>query len=179
VSHDVTSPAYKTKLGNPTAKSVLVVLADAANPEGFGWPSVSYMAAQTELSERQVMRIIQVFQEIQLIEKLPGCAGKYKYAFQINMKMLGSDLSSQFGDRFQYAHGQKSVSETHVEIVPGTPVETVPGTEKSVPRTEKSVPGTLPPHPLIGRTVIEPLENHSPYPPQAGGLWISNETLRW
>ena len=69
MSVDVTPLAYKTKLGNPTAKSVLVLLSDCANDEGYGWPSVERIAEKTEIAARTVMRILQVFVDIGLIEK--------------------------------------------------------------------------------------------------------------
>jgi pyocin large subunit-like protein len=69
MSHKITPGAYKTKLGNATAKSILAMLGNVVNADGFGWPSVRYIAKGVEVNPRTVQRIIQVFVDIGLIER--------------------------------------------------------------------------------------------------------------
>lgn len=154
MSNDVTAPAWKTKLKSSPAKTVLVRLAESANEDGFGYPSIKHICEQTELSKRQVQRVLQVFQEIGLVAKGPGGMGPkgpYKYSFQINMSMLQKDLCVSFRMAFLKAQG-KSISEGVSETVKQPVSETL----KGVSETPKSVSETLPPHPLYGGTVMEP-----------------------
>lgn len=168
MSNDVTSPAWMTKLGNSTAKSVLALLGDYANAEGLGFPSIPTICDRTELSLRQVLRIMQVFQEIGLLNKFKVLrpSGKFVQAFQLNMSMLKSDLREPFRVAFERAQGKKSVSETLVEKENASVSET----QESVCETSKSVCETLPPHPLIGGTVFEPFLNHPPTPASGGSV---------
>lgn len=50
--------AFKTRVGNPTRKLVLLKLADNANDAGICWPSLSRIAEDTELSRDTVRRSI-------------------------------------------------------------------------------------------------------------------------
>ncbi len=159
MSNDVQPIAWKTKLGNSPAKTVLVMLAEVANSAGFGFPSVPTVCDRTELSERQVLRVLQCFQQIGLIVKTKGIEGRYKYGFQITMSMLGMDLRKEFHDAFMKAQG-KSVSETVNGPVSETP--------KTVSETLFTVSETVPPHPLYGGTVNEPSLNHPPTPASGG-----------
>lgn len=157
MSNEVTVPAYKTKLGNSTAKGILILLADHSNSNGFSFPSIDTIADRAELSKRQVLRVIQVFQEIGLVERKKIKGQNYKHSFQINLSLLETDLKAKFKAAFQSAQ-KKSVSETSVRNSP----KSVSATQKDVSETQKSVSETLPPDPLIGRTVNEPSGNLLP-----------------
>jgi hypothetical protein len=141
----LTVAAYKTKLGNPVAKAVLVLLADAANNVGYCWPSTSYISEMTEVAVETVRRCVKAFAAIGLVERLTVEGKVYDKAFQINLDMLGTDLDEAYAVEHQRLHGN---------AVPGTAHEqAVPGTGKAVPGREKAVPGRKPPHPLKGGTV--------------------------
>src|SRR3569833_2006258 len=53
--------AYRTRLGNLTAKSVLVLIVDEASPQGLAFVSVNNVARLTEICKRATLRILQVF----------------------------------------------------------------------------------------------------------------------
>lgn len=157
MSNEVTVPAYKTKLGNSTAKGILILLADHSNSSGFSFPSIETIADRAELSKRQVLRVIQVFQEIGLVERKKVKGQNYKHSFQINLSLLETDLKSKFKAAFKSAQ-KKSVSET-----PSADTgKNVSATPKDVSETQKSVSETLPPDPLLGRTINEPSGNLLP-----------------
>jgi hypothetical protein len=90
---------------------------------------------------------MQVFEEIDLVRRIKVKDQLYSQAFQINLDLLEKDLKEPFRQAFNEAQG-KNVSETSVSATPPTVSETV-----------KSVSETVPPHPLIGVTVIEPPMN--------------------
>lgn len=151
MSNAVVTPAYKTRLGNPTAKAVLALLADKANDDGFAFPSTRHIAGQTELSERQVQRIIQVFGKMGLVAKYRAQNQQYDHYFIINLSMLGRDLSDLFTVHFDEAQG-KTVSQTGVSQTGAT-----------VSQTENSVSQTEPPHPHKGVTISEPPSNQGAF----------------
>jgi hypothetical protein len=128
MSVEVVTPAYKTKLGNASAKLVLVLLAEHANDEGFCFPSVEYIADRTELSVRQVLRVIQVFRNIGLVVKYKATGEHYDYYFVISLEKLGVDISTQVRDGFLRVRNEKCPTD-------------------SVPRTRITVPRTVPPTP--------------------------------
>jgi hypothetical protein len=149
MSHDVTPRAYQTRLGNISAKGVLALLADTANDDGYGWPSVERIAQKTEIRARTVMRILQVFGKIGLISKVDRGRGKTK-GLQLNLEMLGADLSAEFDRAYRKAQ-RKCRSDT----ADGGVAATLFGVAETLP----SVAATLPLQPLIGVTVIEPSGN--------------------
>lgn len=60
--------AMKIKVGSSARKLVLLKLADNANDEGECWPSYSNISAQTEMSERSVMRHVLVLESAGMVE---------------------------------------------------------------------------------------------------------------
>lgn len=64
---------------NPTAKSVLISLADNANDEGYCWPSIKTIAERTCLSSRSVIRAIEALEEVGLLvaDRSNGRHSKY------------------------------------------------------------------------------------------------------
>lgn len=60
--------AMKIKVGNSARKLVLLKLADNANDEGECWPSYANISAQTEMSERSVMRHVLVLESAGMVE---------------------------------------------------------------------------------------------------------------
>lgn len=178
MSFDVISAAYRTKLGNIPAKSVLVMLADAGGHEGTCFPSTGYIADRTEIQRRTVYRIIQVFQSLGLLspEVIPASKRHPEMpGFRINLEMLGLDLSGDFGSLYDRARSKECPKDTDDDLkVVSQGHKTVSlGEENSVPRTQ-------PPNPLIGVTVSEPLVN-----PKAPGVaaadlpaWIPTDLFR-
>ncbi len=164
LSNDITPDAWKTKLGNSPAKTVLVKISEVANESGFGWPSLAHICDRTELSNRQVQRVLQVFEEIGLIARTKTTlqSGKVVPAMQIALELLGKDLRVEFRAAFLRAQSKLPVEEGVSETV-GQPVSE---TSESVSETQKGVSETHPPHPLYGGTAIEPSGNQPPYPPR-------------
>jgi hypothetical protein len=160
-------PAYSTRLANPTAKAILALIADQVNGEGYGWPSVDFIVNNTELNKRTVLRVIQVFIEIELLIKIDR-GPRRTPGIQLNTALLGANLRARFAEQFRLAQGktsgsgkrlrdieENSVSETH---------ENVSETHENVSETHENVSETFPPDPLLGRPVIDPLKTqpHSP-----------------
>lgn len=152
MSHAIITDAYRTRLGNLTAKCVLAFLADQANAEGYGYPSVPFIVRQLEMSERTVWRVIEVFVTVGLVTLVDDGVHKRR-GIQINLDKLGTDLKADYAREFAAVHDARSTPPT----VPGTPAATVPGTPPTVPGTPATVPGTEPPHPLNGVPAIVPL----------------------
>ena len=163
---DLIKPAYQTRLGNPTAKNVLVLLTHEVNSRGYGWPSVEYIANYTEVSTRTVLRIIQVFAAIGLLAKVKSPHDGF--AVQIDLHKLGQNLTGDFQRAYAVAQGKP------VEVDSGecrsdsgvvATVESVAETQNDVAETQNSVAETVPPHPHKGGPVTDPLLTQ---PPSAG-----------
>jgi hypothetical protein len=168
LSHEWYKPAYATRLGNLTAKSVLVLIADQMNGEGFGWPSIEFISHSTEINRRTVLRVFQIFVEMELVAIVDRgkVNGKRKaQGIQLNTEKLGSDLAAEFARLLKIAQGRTSGSGKCLRDTG----RNVSETQKSVSETQKSVSETFPPHPHIGGPVIDPLMTHSPTPQRGGG----------
>lgn len=81
---NVLSWAFQQQLPSPTAKLVLIALADHANAEGECWPSMGRIAQIAGISDRQVSRHIQVLVDRGLVEKVDrrrrnGYLGSWNY----------------------------------------------------------------------------------------------------
>lgn len=61
---------WKSNLPTPTHKLVLLALADCANNKWLCWPSIARIAQASQISERQVQRIVADLKERGLIEVL-------------------------------------------------------------------------------------------------------------
>ncbi len=82
--------AYRTRLGNLTAKSVLVLIVDEANAEGLAFVGLDRVATLTEINKRTTLRMIQVFGAIDLVNRTEATLkGKLMPAFQVNLTRLG------------------------------------------------------------------------------------------
>jgi hypothetical protein len=176
VSHDVTPAAYRTRLGNSTAKSVLALLADEANSDGYGWPGVERIAAHTEVELRTVRRVVQVFGQIGLITKVSR-GKKHSFGIQLNMDILGTDLHIEFGRAYCEAQGKRCDkcsrrafcdADGQCGKCRSDTAQSVAATPETVAATAKSVVATLPPHPLIGGPAIDPLMTQLPLTPSHG-----------
>lgn len=165
MSTEITPNAYRTKLGNLPAKSVLGLLADQVNADGYGWPSVEYIADRTEINLRTVLRVVQVFVAIGLVEKVDR--GRHRTpGMQLNLTLLGSDLRKQFADAYAIAQRKRGKAASG-ECLTDTAAD-VCETPGSVSETLFDVSQTFPPDPLIGGTAKEPLKTHTPPTPSQG-----------
>jgi hypothetical protein len=162
MSVEITPLVWRTKLGNLTAKSILVLIGDQSNVEGFSYPSIEYISDRTEIRQRTVRRMIQIFSEINLLTKTDR-GPRSTPGIQLNLARLEHDLREDFARQFRAAEG-KTPSYSHgLRDHP----QAVSETGKVVSETAEVVSETAPPHPHIGRTVREPLENR-PSSPQRG-----------
>jgi hypothetical protein len=166
VAHQVVTPAYRTKLGNLPAKSILALLANDVNADGFGYPSIERMVRNTEVSRRTVFNVIRVFVKIGLIAKIDR-GPRRCFGTQLALDKLGTDLRKEF--KAAYTEVQKKGDQKCDQFfAKECRRDTVAETLESVAKTPKSVAETLPPNPLIGVPVIEPLLFHTPIPPEGG-----------
>ena len=71
--------AWETPCPSPSAKLVLLAIADCISKAGVAWPSVGEIARKTELASRTVLRQIIVLEESGLIEckKTQGRSNRY------------------------------------------------------------------------------------------------------
>lgn len=74
--------AWGVKTGSPSAKLVLIALADQARPDGLAWPSVATIARRTDLSERAVQKHVAGLERLGLmtIERRSGRSSRYRLA---------------------------------------------------------------------------------------------------
>jgi hypothetical protein len=149
LSFKASSLFSQTKLGSPTAKAVLLYLSFLANDEGYCWPSVENIAANTEANKRTVRRVLQVFEAIGLVAKI-GRGKKRVRGLQLNMDMPARDLRKEYTALHRQAHSGENSQ------CPSDTDGGVPATSKSAGGTIGGVLGTSPPHPLNGVTVNEP-----------------------
>jgi hypothetical protein len=150
-------PALNTQLGNSSAKWVLFLIADQVNSHGYGWPSVDFIVHGTEIKRRTVQRIIGVFTEMKLLTKISR-GYRRTPGLQLNLEKLGANLEEEFLKLYNDAQGKISTerrSDTEENAEPS-----VVATQQSVVATQQSVAATLPPDPLIGRPLINPLQTH-------------------
>jgi hypothetical protein len=166
MSNNLAKPARETRLGNLTAKSVLMLLADLADSAGFCYPSLAFIAHSTEISRRTVERVIQVFVEIEIIARVDRGPTRVP-GIQLNTALLGTDLHTEFAACFRTAQGRTSGSGMRLRDAEENVSETlvhVSKTRRNVSETVGAVSETFPPHPHIGRPAIEPLETHPHIP---------------
>ncbi len=163
---DNLKPAYNTRLGNITAKSILVLLADGASVEGIVITGIARICRLTEINKRTALRVIQCFTQIGLVSQTVGMIKEKECdAFRINMDMLGLDLSREFAEAYKCAQGKVCRSDSCVSVAE---------TQDGVAETQDGVAETLPPHPLKGMSPFLSLSSPPPQPPTAdaaGELW--------
>lgn len=152
--------AYRTRLGNLTAKSVLALIVDEANAEGLGFSGIDRIVTLTEVKLRTVQRVVQVLTEIDLVSRTEAeLKGKVRPAFQVNLARLGLDLRAEFAAALAKA-SRKCLRDTSTRVS---------GTRKNVSATRQSVSETQPPNPLIGGPFLAPCSAPTPIAPSAEG----------
>lgn len=88
---------------------LLVVLAEAANPEGYCWPSKKTLARAMRMDERSIPRIVQRLQAKKLIRVTP------------RQRTNGSQTSN--GYQLLVAYHYKNDMDTHTDIIPSMTLE--------------------------------------------------------
>jgi hypothetical protein len=164
VSWENLKDAYRTRLGNLTAKSVLVLIVDEANAEGLAFVGLDRVASLTEINKRTTLRIVQVFGEIDLVNRTEASLkGRVLPAFQVNLAKLGLDLASEFEQAHRRAQRKVAGAECLRDMR-----ASVSATLQSVSATSRSVSETLPPHPLLGGPLVFPLRSRPQTPTDVG-----------
>lgn len=170
-------PAYETRLGNSTAKCILALIADQANADGYGYPSLDFITYNTEVSMRTVRRVMQVFIELDLLAKVDR-GRRHCPGLQLNTALLGADLKAEYWRHLRAAEGRRlseyelrddlfaDVSET-AHSVSETGNSDVSKTAAEVSRTGKVVSETTPPHPLYCVPLNDPDRPNPHFPQQA------------
>jgi DNA-binding transcriptional regulator YhcF (GntR family) len=89
VSFDVLRWAFERRCGSAPAKLVLLKLADNANDAGLCWPSLGYLAQETELSKNSIKRALRELTKRGLVRKLARYNGALQQsnAYQLNLKI--------------------------------------------------------------------------------------------
>ncbi|MFW1993705.1 helix-turn-helix domain-containing protein [Acinetobacter guillouiae] len=80
MSYAITDQIRKLKVGNPTAKAVLLRLADYANDRGECFPSITLISEETEFSTRAIKSAIDLLEEVKIIQvdRSNGRHNRYK-----------------------------------------------------------------------------------------------------
>lgn len=77
--------AYETKVGNPTAKAVLVALANHSDNDGIAWASVGRLSQHTEFCERAVIGAIDRLQALSLLAITQPGNGRRATTYQLTL----------------------------------------------------------------------------------------------
>lgn len=148
MSVHVQSLVYSRKFGGGIAKLVALKLADHASDDGGNiFPSQARLAAECEISERQVRRILSDFIELGLLSKVAGEGG-------------GRDATGR-GITVRYAFdlaAVRALPQTYPDTVSGL-TRTNPDTQSGITRTDSPKnPDTQSKEPglCVRQTIIEP-----------------------
>ena len=66
------SAVWKSRIGDPVAKHVLLKLADNASDEGKCWPSIATISAETELSQRTIQTKVRFLEGLGVLVSYRG-----------------------------------------------------------------------------------------------------------
>ena len=146
MSQEIVCSAYKTRLGNPVAKTILALVADQVGWDGFGGLYIRSIHEEAEVSERAVECHLQAFEEIGLLKREqwrnPAEGNRLNVTVQFSLLKLGTDLRKEFAAALERAQAKAS---------PVAPEEMSPLTHAGMSAA------TFPPNPVLGGTVIERL----------------------
>jgi len=125
---NVLSWAFQQSVPSPTAKLVLIALADHANADGECWPSMGRIAQIAGISDRQVSRHIQTLVDAGLVEKVDrrrrnGYLGSWNYRVLYQTPVTARDQAPT-GHQGQLLGDASVRTEPSVEpsVVPATGV---------------------------------------------------------
>ena len=98
--------ALQQTVGSPAGKSVLLILANRADPEGLCYPGIDSIALQTELSRRTVIKQIKNLIDLRLVSSVPRHRGSGR---KTNVYILhcaaDAHCSNDGGSNVQLPHG--------------------------------------------------------------------------
>jgi hypothetical protein len=151
---------WECTLTDPTLIGILLVLANSADDLGGNcFPGTSLIAKRARVSERTVVRAIQRLEREGWIEVLQRGCGRPKE-------------TAREAEKYRW----KSQYQINVWKLKGCHDDTLCGGEKRVTRVQERVTPVQrkgdsddnPPHPLLGRSVLDPSMNQPPIAPQGG-----------
>jgi DNA-binding Lrp family transcriptional regulator len=123
MSWQATAWAQKQRTGSPSAKAVLLVLANYANEHGVCWPSQNTLAIATEQSQDSVQRRLRELEKLGLIKKQKRRRKEGKWP--------GSEYELQMAeDQVGHAANCGSVS--------GNSNSTLPAIEQAAPQGQRT-----------------------------------------
>lgn len=148
--------AMERRVGSPTAKLVLVKLADQANDDGISWPSVKTICKHTELSERAVQEQIRKLEKMGLLRIVPRRREDGKSTSNVYQLLLAlpevarvqeahppqevrGEGAGGAGGRVQEVHPEPLLVNPHLNNTPATPVA-VDGVTPPKPKRPKPKP---------------------------------------
>ncbi len=128
MSYVITDQIRKLKVGNPTAKAVLLRLADYANDRGECFPSITLIAEETEFSPRAIKTAIDLLEEVKIIQvdRSNGRHNRYKIMSESftpktkKQSKSNGEKSTNQCNTFTSA-GDVPVQEMHVTSAGGAP----------------------------------------------------------
>lgn len=79
---------FRAKIGNSSQKLVLLALADNSNDNGKCFPGIGHISQKTELSKKQVTRIVDALAEKKLLSMEKGLGRGNETTFQLNLEAI-------------------------------------------------------------------------------------------
>lgn len=118
------SQVMRSRLPGPTHKLILIMLADYANNEGVCWPSLATMATYSQLSRRQIQRILKDLRDGGLLEIAKPATGVLATMYRVRgdkLTPLGGDTMTPQGRH----HDTPGVTPTSPPYISETINETI------------------------------------------------------
>lgn len=128
MSYAITDQVRKLKVGNPTAKAVLLRLADYANDHGECFPSISLLSDETEFSVRAIKTAIELLEDVKIlqVDRSNGRHNRYRITpenfiprLKKQAKTSGEKSINQCNSRT--SAGDAPVQEVHMTSAGGAP----------------------------------------------------------
>ena len=157
---------------------LLLALADNASDEGICWPSIETLMRKTRLPRRTVFQAIKNLTEAGWVQKIPPAEGRRSGAYRVVAQAAADTFAQQSpADTFAQQSAVAQTPKVHSNEQSAQPALTEkpekPITQQSAGRAPESAHHALesahhalesahhalPPHPLLGGTVIEPSGN--------------------
>jgi hypothetical protein len=116
MSNDVFSAVKRRVVGSPTAKAVLLLMADNASDDGTGiWTSKGNLARDLEMGKRTVQMAIQSLIDIGVVKEVgqKPCKNGFTVEYRIDLKALIARPSTRAADAPVTRAGDAPVQEMH------------------------------------------------------------------
>ena len=148
--------AMTVKAGSPTAKLILLKLADNANDKGECWPSLKNIAEHCEVSQKTVITNIKKLEDLGYVKKINRFNDKGKTS---NLYVITITEGAPVGGNSSSEPCEKT-STTHVKKrkEPSENTSTTPCENTSTTPYEKSSHESVSIEPVITESVIETIE---------------------